>query len=181
MKTILTACLTFACMLPVAAQPHSPDHTAVKEALQPLAFLVGTWEGEGWMMMGRGQRSTSQVIETAQWKLDGTVLLVEGLGTRTDENGDTHTVHNAMGVISYDAATQNYLFRAYRTGGQYVDADVTMTDSTLVWQFEAPHAGIIRYALDLIDPNRWQENGEMSRDGGTTWFPFFGMTLHRKE
>ena len=181
MKTILTACLTLACMMPMSAQPHTPDHTAVKEALHPLSFLVGTWEGEGWMMMGCGQRSTSQVVETAQWKLDGTVLFVEGQGTRTDENGDTHPVHNALGIISYDAPTQNYLFRAYRSGGQYVDADVTMTDSTLVWQFEAPQAGIIRYTLSLGNPDQWTEHGETSRDGGTTWFPFFGMTLHRKD
>src|SRR5687768_4651575 len=94
----LSFSLLLACA-PAAAQAPDPS-AAAAEAMQRLAFLHGTWRGEGVTMMGPGQRESAAVLETAQPRLDGTVLLVEGLGWKgTQGAADYQVVHQAMGVV----------------------------------------------------------------------------------
>lgn len=133
------------------------------------------------MMRGPGNRQTSHVTETAELKLEGTLLMLEGLGTSKVPNSDEERiVHHALGIVSYDAAAERYLMRAYRAGGQFVDADLSVGDKTLVWGFTEPNAGEIRYTFTLTEAGQWHEIGEISQDG-QTWHPFFEMTLKRQE
>jgi len=146
-----------------------------QDKLKALSWLEGEWTGSSWMQMGPDRRESAGVREIAEFRLDGTLLLLEGRGT-TDEGA---VVHSAVGVISVDPATGDYAMRAYRPGGVYVDADLEVTDSGLVWGFDNPHAGRIRYTVTHDEADNWVEHGEISRDGGQTWLPFFGMTLSR--
>jgi len=159
---------------PVLAQAPAPP----LEEMKRLAFLVGEWDGVGNMEMGPGQASESRVHEAVQWKLGGAVLLVEGVG-KADVNGEERIVHNALGVVSYDRRAQQYRIRAYRADGNAVDADVTVGENELAWQFEVPGVGKIRYTI-RVEGDQWVELGEMSRDDGATWHQFFTMTLDRK-
>jgi hypothetical protein len=111
-------------------------------------------------------------------KLGGRVVLLEGHGTAPGPEGAAPvTVHEAFGVLSYDADAGRYLLRAFKADGQYVDADVEVGERRLVWEFATPQ-GQVRYTLTLDDAGRWREVGEFSRDGAT-WSGFFEMTLER--
>jgi hypothetical protein len=175
-RTMLTLLFLF-CLAPLA-RPQAPAPPA--EVMKKLDFLVGHWEGEGWMMVGPGQRHTAKVTETVQRKLDGTVLLVEGVG-RGVVAGQERIVHNALGVINYDRQAGGFRMRAYRAEGQQVDAEIKLGDNQIVWGFEDPRAGRIRFTMQVNKQGQWQEFGEASRDGGKTWFKFMEMTLDRKK
>ncbi|HEX2079089.1 MAG TPA: hypothetical protein VHG08_15300 [Longimicrobium sp.] len=175
---ILTLTLLLAAV-PAAAQAPAAASSGAAEQMRRLAFLHGTWRGEGVTMMGPGQQERASVLETAQPKLDGTVLLVEGLGWQgTEGAADYHVVHQALGVMSYDARRGGWAMRAYRGGG-WVDADVTVGDGELVWAFDQPGAGRIRYTIRLDEQGRWHEVGDMSPDG-QRWHRFFEMRLTRE-
>ena len=163
---------------PSAAQ--APDATAAAaQAMQRLSFLHGTWRGEGVTMMGPGRQESASVLETAEAKLDGAVLLVQGLGWKGTQGGaDYHVVHQALGVVSYDERRGGWSMRAFRGGG-WVDADITVGDGELVWAFDQPGAGRIRYTIRLDEQGRWHEVGERSPDG-QQWHRFFEMRLTRE-
>ncbi|MFZ0391821.1 MAG: hypothetical protein WAN36_15275, partial [Calditrichia bacterium] len=74
-----------------------PDVSAdVKDAMSQVSVMAGEWEGRGWRMTPGGEKAYSNVEENLHWKLDKTILILEGLG-KTDEG---KVVHNAYGVLS---------------------------------------------------------------------------------
>ena len=175
MRTLVMVLALLALASPAGAQ--APANAA--EALRQLAFLHGTWRGEGVTQMGPGREERAHVLETAQPKLNGDVLLVEGVGYRGTPGGaDYQVVHHAMGVVSYDTRRGGWALRAYRGGG-WVDADVTVANGEMVWAFDQPGAGRIRYTIRLDAEGRWHEVGERSPDG-QQWHRFFEMRLTRQ-
>lgn len=175
MPRLIALALLALLAVPAAAQPSGP--------MVPLAFLAGEWEGEGWIVLGPDQRHNFVQHETVTPKLGGDVLLIEGVGRAAEDT--SRVVHNALAVLAYDPAVERYLMRAFRADGpdgtQPVEADVTVEGGALVWAFEAPQAGRIRYTIREDEAGRWHEVGEISQDGGATWFPFFEMTLTKVE
>lgn len=177
MRLPILALAVLLAAVPAAAQ--APDPAAAAQAMQRLAFLHGTWRGEGVTTMRPGQEERASVLETVQPKLAGSALLVEGLGWQgTQGAADYHVVHQAMAVLSHDARTGEYAMRAYRGGG-WVDADVTLGDREMVWAFDVPGAGRIRYTIRLDEQGRWHEVGDRSADG-QQWQRFFEMRLVRE-
>jgi hypothetical protein len=178
-KLILLIGFSLMLLTPVAALAQSPS-TASAAEMKKLDFLTGDWKGEGWIEMGPGGRSTFKQTEAVQSKLNGTVIIVEGLGTgKLASTGQEGIVHNALAVISYDSAARKYLFRAFRADGNYIDANVTLTEKGLIWGFRPPQqGGEIRYTIKLTDAGQWHEIGEFSMDG-KQWRKFFEMTLQR--
>jgi hypothetical protein len=175
---ILTLALLLAAA-PAAAQAPADHTAAAAEAMQRLAFLHGTWRGEGVTTMAPGQQERAFVLETTQPRLNGAVLVVEGLGWKgTQGAADYQVVHQALGVVSYDARRGGWAMRAYRGGG-WVDADVTVGDGELVWAFDQPGAGRIRYTIRMDEQGRWHEVGDRSSDG-RRWHRFFEMRLTRE-
>ncbi len=128
--------------------------------MSALEMLSGRWEGTGSMTMGPGQVHGSTVHESGQFRLDRTVFMIEGIGHATEAvYGDYRLVHNELNILRYVIREQSYFMRAYRLGGQFVDAKVEIDGNVLQWGFETPGAG------------------KISRDGGETSFPFFEMSL----
>jgi hypothetical protein len=166
--------LLFACS--AFAQPQGPRPPL--DEMKKLDFLVGQWEGTGQMQLGPGAREEARVTEIVQPKLGGAILLIEGIGRTGD---DDRIVHHALGVISFDAQAKQYRMRAYRADGRFVDPKIDVGDRKIVWSFDDPRAGSIRYTITINDNGQWQEIGERSGDGGQTWNPFFEMTLDKKE
>jgi len=151
------------------------------EQMKKLSFLHGRWEGTGTMSRGPGTEQAARVVETVQPKLGGAILLVEGIGhTGAPGAADEKVVHHALGVISFDPDTNQYRMRAYRADGRFVDPTIVVEDKRIIWTFADPRAGTIRYTITINDKGQWHELGEMSRDGGKTFSPFFEMTLDRK-
>ena len=151
---------------------------SLSPSLSNAAFLIGKWQGGGWIEMAPGNRSEFRLNETVSVKLGGGALVIEGLGTRKGADGTDIVTHEALGILTYDARQNKPLLRAYRTGGQFVDADVKLEPNRLTWQFQVQGFGMTRYTTALDDKGRWFESGEMSKDG-LEWRKFFETTLTR--
>ncbi|MGI9544593.1 MAG: DUF1579 family protein [Cyclobacteriaceae bacterium] len=154
------------------AQPNSSsDH---KEEMKKLDFLTGSWAGEGWIQMGPQGKEDFTQTEHIQKKLDGTLLLIEGLGK--DKQDESKIVHNAFAIISYDPQKQSYEFQSYLADGKQVSGTAKVNENTLVWGFDTPQGAKIKYSIVVDDQDQWSETGEYSPDG-TNWMKFFEMTL----
>lgn len=153
-------------------------HPSVTGEMKKLDFLVGQWQGEGWIMLGPNQRHTFRQTENVQRKVGGTVLLIEGLGKSMDTSNAGAIVHNAFAVLSYDKDAKVFRWRAFRADGSSIDTEAKVSENMLIWGFRDPRGGNIRFTIKLNEKGQWYEIGEMSRDG-QTWLKFFEMTLNR--
>ena len=160
---------------PLLAQSANPSATS---EMKKLDFLVGQWQGEGWIMLGPGQRHAFRQTEDVQRKVGGTVLLIEGLGKSMDSSNAGAVVHNAFAVVSYDKEAKVFRWRAFRADGSSVDTEAKVSGNMLIWGFRDPRGGNVRFTIKLNEKGQWFEVGEMSRDG-QTWLKFFEMTLNR--
>lgn len=158
--------------VPAGAQPP-PGEESVLEAMGPLRELVGGWEGEGWVRRGEGEPHRFVSREVVESRLDGRVLIVEGIHRNEDSD---RVVHHALAMISWNPQADVYDFRTYvagRGGGQF---EGRLEGDAFVWGGPTG-SGTMRYTL-VIEGDRWDEIGEFSRDG-ETWAKFFEMHLRR--
>jgi hypothetical protein len=147
--------------------------------MKKLGFLAGQWKGESWTEFTPGQRFPAIGTETVESKLDGLLLVIEGVHRRKlPDNKAGNVVHQAFAVVSYDDKGKRYRFQAYTERGTYTEAEATVSDGKLVWGFRAPPLGDIRYTITVTDTGQWSEIGETSSDG-KQWRQFFAMTLER--
>lgn len=161
-----------------AAQPPAPPPL---DAMEELGFLVGTWEGGGWMELEPGRRAEFESREVVEPRLGGRVLVVEGTHTAAiGEPPRPVVVHHALGVFSHDAA-EGYRFRTWLANGHTGDFAAELADDgALVWGHDDARRGRVRYTIRLGEGGEWVEVGEASRDGGTTWHQFFEMRLAKR-
>lgn len=175
MKKILA--VVFLAMLPASFNAQSLA-TAKIDEMKKLEFLVGNWQGEGWMEFAPGERRKASVTETVQSKLGGRVFIIEGLGKAKFPNrAEEVVVHNAFAFLYFDQTAKRYVMRAFLANGNAVDADTNFQDGVFEWSMQIPQ-GKIRYKVRLNDQGQWVETGEMSQDG-KSWRQFFEMTLNR--
>jgi hypothetical protein len=172
MKTALTLLL-----IVFSFYTKAQDGVALRlEKMSKVLFMVGNWEGKGWMLMPDGRKETFNQTEKISAKLDNAVILVEGMGKLPD-NGKV--IHNAMALLTYDVAKQQYHWTSTTTRGGYIlDVVPEVSDNKFVWSLNSPVAGKIRYTITL-DKGDWLEIGEASKDGGQTWTQNFEMRLKK--
>ena len=171
MKKIPILMLFFVLGIAFAQEGRAPIAT---ETL--FAKLIGNWQGEGWTMLGPGQRAEFSQEEIISSKANGHVVVVEGLGTDKDSG---ELVFQAFGIFSYDLVNDQYQFTAYQTNGYSVVVEPDISDDQFIWGFDTPQ-GTIRYTADITE-NSWSQVGEFSPDGGNTWFQTFAMDLTKVE
>jgi hypothetical protein len=141
--------------------------------MKKLASMIGTWEGTASIQMGPTKTAATS-SEKVEYRLGGRVIVVEGLH-HAQENPD-QVVHHALGVISWNAAEQQYRFRTWLHDGRQGDHVMKLVDpNTIQWFLNSPQ-GEVRYTIRIAD-GKWNETGEISR-GGENWQPFFEMDLH---
>ena len=126
--------------------------------MQRLDFLVGSWSGEGRMFRG-GETIEFVQTERAEYKLDGLLLVIEGLGR---SKADGKMMLQALGIISYDDETGAYRMRAFNDG-RYLETEVKLDANTkaLSWGFAL---GEIRTnsILRLDEQGHWTEVHEIT-------------------
>jgi hypothetical protein len=145
-----------------------------KEKMKAFASWAGHWQGEGSIQMGPGEPKKSTVDERIEYKLDGMVILIEGVGKANET-----IVHHALGVVSYDQISSQYKLRSYLKDGRSTNAWLSVTsENNYQWGFDTPQ-GKIRYTI-AIDPVKktWIEIGHFSADGNN-WQKFFEMNLKK--
>ena len=154
--------------------PMAARTAAHQEALKKVEFLAGTWKGKAWFWMGPDQKHEVDQTETVQFRQQGVLLLVEGLG-RDAKSGSI--VHDALAVISYDDANQKYAFTSWAGAGRSGAFEAKVGPNRLEWGMKSGPA-TVRYTIVLNDKGEWFETGERSMDGAT-WTKFFEMTLQK--
>jgi len=161
-----------------AATAQTGDHgtqTAAAEGMPRLAFLMGHWEGDGWIEVAPGERRPFHESETVAAKLQGSILVVEGLGHGVSDRAATSPiVHEALAVISWDAPRSEYRFLSWESSGRHVDAAGRLEQGAFLWSFAAGPGREIQFRIHLDDQGRWTETGE---SGGHV---FFEMILTRQ-
>lgn len=162
----------------LAAQETLPPAEATREEMQKLAFLLGRWQGSGWIER-QLQRVEFHAVQTVDSRLDGLLVMVEGHHSPSTRGGaDAALVHQALGVFSWDVTADRYHVSTYLANGYVGDAEAWLDDGKLIWQL-SPSGIEIRYTFDVRD-GRWLEVGEISSDG-KSWRQFLALTLTRTE
>lgn len=167
------ALLTFALLAPPAvAQVASPDKIAAQRAaIAKLDFMNGRWRGPAVTQMPGGAHQVTQTERIGSF-LDGTLKLIEGHGY----NEDGTTGFHAFGVVSFDEAKGDYVFRSHAQGYAGTFA-FRPTGTGYVWEIPAGPKTMIRYTA-TITGTRWNEVGDRIVDG-TAPQRFFEMNLTR--
>jgi hypothetical protein len=128
--------------------------------MKKLHFLVGKWEGTGWMQQGP-QRLEAKGSETVQVKLQGKALLVEGLFADVVAG---KVVHETMAVVTYDEKAAKYRFNTYlynRPNAEYV---LDVKENGIAWQMKVGEGMFVDFTMG-IDKGDWLEIGEFTMPG----------------
>jgi hypothetical protein len=143
----------------MADLPRVPDLTAQRVAMKKLGFLVGKWSGEARLLRGPGEWVDLQQSEEAQYKLDGLILVIEGVG-RTKSDGQS--VLQALGVLSFDDETATYRIRAFNDG-RFLESEVKLLDQEKVmsWGF-ALGPVTTKSVLRINESGEWTELAEIT-------------------
>lgn len=176
MKTLVAAFALFCGFTAGKAQGTAPAE--LKAEMKKLSVLTGQWKGEVRIRQRDGSLATLHQEEVIQFKLDSTVLLIEGTGRNPS---DQRISFAAMAVISYNTATKEFQMKSHVLDGKQTEAYFTRVSAYhFVWGFDTPQQAKIRYDL-LLNPvdNSWKEKGEYSPDGNQ-WFAFIEMTLTKQ-
>lgn len=176
-KLLLTALCVVTINVLFAQGP--PDYSAVcKAEMKKLAYLEGAWKGEATFSRGPGTEMTINQEEKIEFKLDRTLLSIEGIGR--DPYGSV--AFHALGLVNFDAPTKKFKFKSYMKDGRSTDAYFTIAgENKFEWGFDIPGGGKSRYSI-ILDPVKktWHETGEYSQDG-STWMKFIEMNLRKVE
>ena len=143
------------------------------DAMKALPRLEGRWTGEGWMRMGPGDPMRFVGEETVESRLDGRLLVVEGLHRTPD---GSKIVHHAFGVFSWDGSAKNYKFTTYvanRGGGEHA---ARLEGDALVWDLAGAEGPKRRFTITVKD-DQWKEVGHVQYKD--QWVQFFEMTMKR--
>jgi hypothetical protein len=143
----------------MAQTPRTPDVEAQRAAMKKLSFLIGKWSGEASVLRAPGQFVDLSQTEEAQFKLDGLVLMIEGIG-RTKSEGKP--LLQALGLISFDDESGTYTMRAFNDG-RWLETEVKLAaeGDAISWGFalgEFKTSSILR----INEKGEWTEYAELT-------------------
>lgn len=143
---------------PMSQLPRVPDLEAQRAAMKEVSFLVGKWAGEARLLRGSAESMELLQTEEAWYKLDGLILVIEGVG-RTKSG---QPVLQAFGIISYDDESATYRMRAFNDG-RFLEAQVKLLEEGkgMTWGFVL---GAIRTnsVLRINENGEWTELAEIT-------------------
>jgi hypothetical protein len=141
----------------MAHGPRTPDLSAQYAAMRKLRFLASDWSGEA-RIYRNGETLELLQTEHAEYKLNGLLLLIEGIGR---SKSDGKVALQALGIVSFDDATSSYRFRTF-SDGRYLETEMKLTAGGrgLSWGFVL---GEIRTSslLRLDESGQWTERHEV--------------------
>ena len=125
----------------------------------------------------RGQFVEMIQTEEAQYKLDGLVLLIEGVGRA---KSDGKPALQALGLVSWDDESETYRMRAFNDV-RFLETEVKLLDSGagIAWGFTL---GEIRTSsvLRINERGEWTELGELTI-GPQAPIKFMELTVSREK
>jgi hypothetical protein len=111
----------------------NPNLEALRAAMKKLDFLVGMWTGNALITRGPGEKTELLQTEEAGYKLDGLILVIEGIG-RTKSDGVP--ILQALGIISYADESKIYHMRAFNDG-RFLETEIRLLEQGkgMTWSF----------------------------------------------
>lgn len=175
-----TSVFLVAAALATAASVHaqsfgpSPDvlQKAQADAMKPLAWMDGRWQGAAWTILPTGKHEIIQTERIGPF-LDGSVKVMEG---KCFEKDGRPSNFNAFGIVSFDPASKKYTLHSYAQG-RAGDFPFEPTATGYVWSIPAGPQMTLRYTA-VLHEGTWTETGEMTRAGAPP-VKVFEMNLHR--
>jgi hypothetical protein len=126
-----------------------PSEAVAKEKMKSFTNWEGHWQGESSIQMGPGPQKKSRVDEHLEFKLDGTVMLIEGIGKSLELENENKIVHHALGIVSFDQTTSEYKLNSYLKDGRSTQAWLNIIEEgKYQWGFDIPN-GKIKYSITL--------------------------------
>lgn len=144
------------------------------EAMKKLDFLVGNWEGQGWMLHPGG-REVFNGTETVQKKLQGKALLIEG---KFVDPKDGRVVHETLAVLTYNEQSKKYVLQTHlfnRPSGVF---DVIVKPNGFSWTIAMDGIPRTDYDMNVVN-GEWVEKGVVSLPNGQK-HEFLEMRLKKK-
>ena len=166
-NSLLIVLASFVISFNLHAQQPATDPVN-KSEISKLMFLTGKWEGKGWMMGQDRQRHTFDQTEDLTFKLDSTLLVIEGHG-----KSDGRDVHDAFAIVAYNKESKQYDFTSFLANGQKGTFKAELKENKLIWY----PTDNMTYIIEVNEKGQWHEIGEMTMNGNT--FRFFEMTLDK--
>jgi hypothetical protein len=134
-------------------QPRAPDLESQRAAMKRLSFLTGKWVGEAHLLRG-GEPLDLIQTEQAEYKLDGLLLMIEGIGR---SKLDGHIALQALAMVSYDDEIGAYRMRAFNDG-RCLETELKLLDNGrgIAWGFAL---GEIKTSsvLEITEKGDWTE------------------------
>ena len=147
----------------MAQLPRIPNVEAQRAALKKLEFLLGKWSGEASVLRGAGELVALAQTESAQFRLDGLLLEIEGVGRL---KADGRVVLQALGLICFDDEAKVYRMRAFNDG-RWLETEVKLADGeeSISWGFVL---GEIKTStmLRINEEGEWTELGQLTIGDG---------------
>jgi hypothetical protein len=143
----------------MAQLPRVPDLSAQREAMKKLGFLVGKWAGEARVLRGPAESVELFQTEEAQYRLDGLILVIEGVG-RTKSGGQP--LLQAFGIVSYDDESETYRLRAFNDG-RFLETQTKLLEEGkgMTWGFALGEI-TTNSVLRINERGEWTEFAEIS-------------------
>jgi hypothetical protein len=138
--------------------PRTPNLQTQREAMQKLAFLAGKWVGQAHLLRGATEFVELVQTEDAHYKLDGLVLVIEGVG-RTASG--SQPLLQAFGIISYDDEGGTYCLRAFNDG-RFLETEVRLLEQGkgMTWGFALGEIKT-KSVLRINERGEWTEVAEI--------------------
>ncbi|MCB0503285.1 MAG: hypothetical protein KDD32_11425 [Bacteroidetes bacterium] len=153
------------------------QNQTVKDRMNYFSFLEGEWEGIGYYTRQNGWVDTVYQHELAEYKLNRTILTIEGTG----KNKSGELVFNAFATLYFDNQIKIYEMMAFKDDGAMTLAHIdTVSAGHFIWSFSSNSYAHIKYELELSEEGAWTEKGFFSSDK-ENWIPFFSMKLNKIE
>jgi hypothetical protein len=156
--------------------PRAPDLEAQRAAMKKLDFLRGSWDGEARILRSPGELIELIQTEKAGYRLDGLVLLIEGVG-RIEADGKVAL--QALGLVSYDDASETYTMRAFNDG-RFLETEVKLLEdgNGITWSFALGRIQT-NSVLRINHLGEWTELTHITL-GSEPPKKFFELTVRRK-
>jgi len=143
----------------MAQRPQAPDIESQRAAMKKLSFLMGKWSGEARVLRRSGEELELIQTEEAQYKLDGLILMIEGIGR---SKSDGKVALQALGIVSYDDDAGAYRMRAYNDG-RYMETELKLAENGkgITWGFvlgEINTSSVLR----INEKGEWKEVTEIA-------------------
>jgi len=173
-KHIIALIILCTVALPALAQNSPPDQVA---QVKRLDWLVGTWEGTGWVSGTNGTRQDMETTIEVQRKLGGTALVIENLllvgtpGPRGRMIAD-----GSINVLFWDDRSGSFRLRSHRLDGHFTESAASVGERTLQFRQPSDLRHEVRFAVKLDERGRSIWRGEQSMDG-KEWKQFLEFIL----